>query len=228
MRYLLKHAHTVCSDPPRPITASLAPVTQTKLYIFHLPRRFHMAYAPLGRWISRREPDARRAENLLILALTALLMGIMFANQIAWAFVKDAIVAAPEGPTAMAFWLAQVGFLMALFFGGVLGFKPALALTCGPRALHIQEEGVETVVPYDSIDTIRVISALAYHRHFRRYRQTRSFVNQIEAEMVLLETTTGPVILGLPPEDHQVFIAQVERQRLLATTSMDLEPAQVA
>ncbi len=187
-----------------------------------------MAYAPLGRLIRRHEQDVRRAENHLILVITALLMVLMFANQIAWAFVKDPILAEPEGPVAMVFWLSQLGFLLGFILGCVIGFKPALTITCGAQAVHIQEESTETVIPYNEIELVRTITSLTFHRHFRKYRQTRVFVNLIEDELILLETTRGPVILGIAPEDHPLFIKHVERQRVMAPTLVKLKPAQVA
>ncbi|NNF58181.1 MAG: hypothetical protein HKN04_08055, partial [Rhodothermaceae bacterium] len=50
------------------------------------------------------------------------------------------------------------------------------------------------------IECTERITADACHRHWRRYAATQAFVNRLPDELLLLRTTSGPVVLGLAPD----------------------------
>lgn len=192
---------------------------------FLIERQFHMAYSPLGRLIRHYTPDARRAENLFILAVTAALMLLMFANQVAWAFVKDPILANPQGPEAMTFWLSQVAFVLGFLFTCVIGFKPALTV-------HVNHDGVTVSGANDyehvalaQIEEIETVPAALYHTHFSRYAQTRGFVNRRHSDVVVIHRATGPVVLGLADLDREVFVEQLAALQGTGAVQLDAQVA---
>lgn len=161
-----------------------------------------MGYSPLARMIGRRVGDARRAENLFILAAVGLFLGLMLANQIVWAFIREEALARPEGPLALGFWAAQLGALFLYAFGCVIGFKPEMVLTWTPEGLRIDSQGSGRFVAADLIRSVQPISPQVYHRHFRRYAATEIVVNRLPEELLLVDTVEGPIVIGLEADDR--------------------------
>jgi hypothetical protein len=155
-------------------------------------------------------------------------MALMFLNQVAWAFVHESILAEPEGPVAIRFWLGQMLFAIFFCFGCVVGFKPALTLTCTQTAIRIQDGDSDTIIPYRDIQAVEDIGGRMFHRHFRRYINSRVFVNRIEDELLLLHTADGPVVLGLAVGDLKACKTYLETQFVQEPPVLNLESAQVA
>lgn len=183
---------------------------QTSL-TFLIPRTFAPSYAWLGRWIHHRTADPRRAEAYTIIVLGVLALGLLLANYLAWALLQDAILADPDGSVALGFWTVQVTALMVVLAGAIVGFKPPIRVVCDSQGLTITEHERTLHLPRTDIQSLDTISATLYHRHYRRYAQTQAFVNNMPETLLLLETITGPVVLGLAPEDRAACIAHVNR-----------------
>jgi len=160
--------------------------------------------------MQRRLGDARRAEALFLVALSMIALGLLLAQFLAWMWFQPAILADPTGPTAIAFWLSQVGALMLCLFTCVVGFTPAVVITMTPTALHLRRGRRERTLRYDEITSVESISALRYYRHYGRYAATDAFVNRLTPEVLLLHTLDGPVALGLPPEHHDAVRHHLE------------------
>jgi len=175
-----------------------------------IPPRFHPAYSLLGRWMQHRLGDVRRAEALFLVTLSMLVLGLVLAQFLAWMWFQAAIVADPTGPTAIAFWLGQVGGLMLCLFTCVVGFTPAVVITMTPTALHLRRGRHERTLRYDEITSVASLSARRYYQHFGRYAATDAFVNRLTPEVLLLHTARGPVALGLPPENHDAVLHHLE------------------
>ena len=184
----------------------------TTVLTFHVPPRFHPAYSLLGRGLRRRTGDARRAEALFLIVLSTLLLGVLLAQYFAWVWLKPAIEAAPLGPTAVAFWMSQVGMLAACLFTCVLGFTPAIAVSLTPTGLHLRRGKHEHVLPYNTITSAESISALLYYQHYARYAATQVFVNRMTPRVLLLHTPEAPFALGLPPDDHDTLLHLLEER----------------
>ncbi|NBC19043.1 MAG: hypothetical protein GVY18_17210 [Bacteroidetes bacterium] len=206
MRLLLLHR----SFSPYSLTQSARYALRTT---FTIPRRFHPAYSLLGRWMRQWLDDERRAEALFIIVLSLLALALLLAQYLAWALLQPAIEAAPEGSTAIAFWIGQVGAVVLVVGFCVIGFEPAITVTADEHALHLQQKGTTLALPYDAIEAVDTITALRYHRHWRCYAATHDFVNRPDGDLLLLRTDEGPVVLGLAPDDREALLDHLDARR---------------
>lgn len=157
--------------------------------------------------------------------LSGLALTLLLAQYLAWALLQPAIETAPDGSTALTFWVGQVGMFALIVGACVVGFKPAITVTADEDALRLQQQDRTLALPYDAIDEVTTITALRYHRHWRRYAATHAFVNHPQEDLLLLHTDEGPVVLGLPPDDHEVLFDHLASHR---TPSFSLQTASAA
>lgn len=179
---------------------------------FIIPRRFNPTYSLLGRWIQHLVHDERRAEVYFIIVLCSFALALLLTQYLAWALLQPLLFADPSGSAALTFWLFQLGSFLVGGLTCVLGFKPSITIASHPHALHFTQGRTTTTLPYTEIREIETLSALRYHRHYRRYAATRSFVNRIEPLLLLLHTSTGPVVIGLQGEELTTLKAYLESQ----------------
>ena len=156
----------------------------------------------LGRWLRRAIGDERRAEAYFILVLSGLIVGVILFQYVAWAWLGATILADPTGSVAVAFWLMQLGSVVGSVLLAVVGFQPAIRIVATPAGIQLQQGKTVIALHPEDITSVETISALTFHRHYRRYAATRSFVNRIEDELLLLHTSDGPLVLGLSAADH--------------------------
>lgn len=175
----------------------------------HAPRRFSASYSLLGRWLQRHTGDERRAEAILIVVLTGLAIGLLVLHFAVWSLWGGAL-----NGTARLVYAASLAAAAALVvLVGVVGRTPAITVTCTDTALHLRRGDATCTVPYDQIRAAELVSALAYHRHERRYAATRRFINRLDDEVLLLRTEDGPVALGLTAPDRRVLLRIVDVHR---------------
>ncbi len=179
-------------------------------HTYYVPRHFSPRYSLLGRWLQHRLGDERRAEAFLLLLLMGGALVLVLAQYIAWVFVKPAVLANPRGVVAVVFWISQLVGWSVFLLGAVVGFSPPIVLKQGPEALDLQRGNTRHQVAYASVQAVAVLSAKEFHQHWRRYAQTKAFVNRPNAALVLLKTTAGPVVLGLPAEERPGFVEALE------------------
>lgn len=151
--------------------------------------------------MQRRVGDARRAEAYYIITLTFLALVLLLANYVAWALLETRILADPEGPVALWFWTGQVGAVLLVILGAVIGFKPEVRIVCGDGGMDVQAEGKHLQVTRTNIQSFETISATVFHRHYRRYAATHVFVNRMPETLLLLHTTHGPLVIGFSESD---------------------------
>ncbi len=164
-----------------------------------------MGFSPLARLLARKIGDVRRAENLFILASVGLFLTLMLGNQIGWAFIREEVLARPEGPLAITFWAIQLAAAFLYVFGCVVGFKPEMVVTWTPDGLHIESQGSVRFFAAEHIRTVQPIDPLTYHRHFRRYAATHIVVNRLPEELLLVDTVEGPLVIGLEADDRTLL-----------------------
>lgn len=162
---------------------------------FHVPPRFHPGYSLLGRWLRRRTGDRRYAEALHIVLMTGFVFTLIFGH-----FLGSALLAATATPQATAvYWLVQASIAGLALATGVVGIRPALAVTCTDDALRIEHGDRALTVPYAALASVRRITGQHFHRHARRYAATRAFLGVLGDEVLLLRLVHGgPLVIGLP------------------------------
>ncbi len=198
--------------PASPATIRAAAVRRT----FTVPRRFNPAYSLLGRALQRTLGDVRHAEAVFLVAGTLVLLGLLLGQYLAWALLKPAILGAPGGPEAVAFWTAQLGALAVILAVGIVGFRPAVAVTVAADRLHLAQGRRALTLAFDEIDAVAPVSAQRLHRHYARYAATHVFANRVTPEALLLQTAFGPVAVGLLPADHAALQTLLEARLALA------------
>lgn len=182
-----------------------------------------MAYSPVAKLIRKYVPDTLRAENLFILVSASIIIALMLANQVAWALIRNEVMAQPTGDVAIAYWLFQLGFAAVFFFTCIVGFKPATTITCTKTAINIQQGSTNISVPYQAISTVKTVSDVTFHRHYRLYKNTFAFVNEPQKEMVLLNTAQHPVVLGLKAADATDLMQHIDAQRQTTIPAFSVE-----
>jgi hypothetical protein len=190
-----------------------------------IPARFHPGYSLLGRWLVRLTGDRRQAEAWYIIVVMAVGLGLLLAQYLGWALLKPTIQAAPAGPEAMAFWLGQIGGVLAFLLLGCVGVQPAVTVACSPYGLDVTQGRRHHFVAYGDITSLTTITPECFHRHYSRYAATRSFVNRLPDALLLIRTAERPVVLGLGTEDRAHLVAHLEGRHIVLTTD---EPVHIA
>jgi hypothetical protein len=194
-----------------------------QLYIFSIANRFNMGYSPVAKLIRSRVSDTMRAENLFILVSASIVIALMLVNQFAWALIRNDVMQHPTGDVAISYWLCQLGFASLFLFTCIIGFKPAATITCTKSAVNIQQGKTQISVPYTAIETMKTVSDMTFHRHYRLYKNTFAFVNEPQQDMVLLRTKDHPIVLGLNAKDVNDFMQHIEAQRTAIAAPVSFE-----
>ncbi len=186
----------------RPSAIAVTPTVQSS-------RCFDPSYSLLGRAIRAWTGDRLRGEAFFIVVLTGLALFLLMSHYLGWALLKPVMANNPSWQ--MLFWAGQLASVVLWGGLGLVGFRPAVTVTCSPTTLTLEQGGRSRTVPLDEIEQVHTVSAMAYHRHYRRYAATEIFVSTLGEEVLLLRTSDGPVVVALPdPEDHETIRAHLE------------------
>lgn len=185
---------------------------------FTIPRRFHAGHSLLGRLISRRISDTHYAEGVFILAFSILFIALVIANYLGWALLQPYMA---EESNQLLFWAGQLslGFLFTLFC--CVGFKPKVEITYEERnGLTIKQGSESTFIAQEHIRNVSQISALRFHQHHRKYLVTRAFVGKLPDTLLLINTSTGPYIIGLiePDQSELMGLLQPQSEKIVFPT----------
>ena len=171
---------------------------------FRSPRSYDPSYSPLGRLFRSWTGDRLRGEAFLIVTLTGLALALLMTHYLGWTLLKPVLADNPSWQVLFrAGQLASVAVLAAV---GLLGFRPAIRITCTAGGLELEQGTRSRTVSYDAVDEIEVVSATRYHRHYRRYAATQGFVGAVGDAVLLLRTLNGPVAIGLADADEQTAL----------------------
>jgi hypothetical protein len=132
---------------------------------------------------------------------------LLIAHYLGWAFLQSTILANPDGPTALSFWIGQVGSVLVVVGIGLVGFRPALTVHADPdeSSLHLEQGSDTLTLPLDTVERASVIDARHFHRHYRRYAAARVFAGRLPDTVLLLtRPDAGPVVVALAStDDHK-------------------------
>ena len=183
---------------------------------FIIPGVWRPARSLLGRWIRAHSVDERQAESTYVVVVVLAAIGLVLIHILLWTLFREArgsdamwvfavIEALVGGPVAAA---AFVGWAPAVT---VRASRRGLIITCGRGSGkgHIEEgpgaedgpDERELSIPYDAIHDVTRVDARTFHRHYRRYAETRVFANRIDDELLLLKWNGVPVVIGLSAGD---------------------------
>ena len=180
---------------------------------YHIPSRLHPSYSLVGRWLHRKLPDQRQAGNLVVALVTLLITVLIMLNFMAWGIFQQYIEADASGTAGLLFWLGQMGVLLVFFGLVVYGRQPAITVETSETGIHIEQGETAFEAPWQAIRHLTILPSLVFHRHYRRYTGTQCFVNQIEEEMVVLETAAATVVLGLSAQDRLSFLTDASEHQ---------------
>jgi hypothetical protein len=146
--------------------------------------------------------DARRAEAHHVLALAALFL-LPVAIHVVAEFVTLPIRR----------WPLQGAIVLTILLTAAAGWQPRIRVYVADGRLVVRRRRDVWGISLDEIEAAETITFLRYHRHYRRYAVTRSFVGRPEEHVLLLRTPRGPVILGLNDRDRSTLLHHLENQR---------------
>ena len=173
---------------------------------FQSPSSFDPSYSLLGRAFRYGTGDRLRGEALYIVALTGLALVLLMTHYLGWALLKPMFTNNPSWQ--MLFWAGQLTSGVVWGVVGLVGIRPGVTVSCTASTVKLHQSGRTYAVPYDGLDRVASISATTYHRHYRRYADTKVFVSQVPDELLLLDTPHGPVVVGLPDADDRDALRQ--------------------
>jgi hypothetical protein len=169
-------------------------------HAFSSQRTFRPTHSLLGRALRRWTGDRLKGEAYYILALTGLVLALLMAHYLGWALLQP-VFTGPDGAWYQTvFWLGQLASVAVVAAVGLVGFRPPLTVRCDDAAgrLCLSQGDRSCAVDYDAVGAVSLIPARRFHRHYRHYAATRIFVGRLDDEVLLLETSTGPVVVALP------------------------------
>lgn len=199
--------------------------------VFGIRGAWRPARSLLGRWIRAHSADERQAESTYVVVVVTATIGLVLLHILAWAFFGPP----SGGDALRTFVIVEVVLGAAIALTTIVGWAPAITVRAGETGLDIvvgypavlrhpaaaPEDGethparstVESsgldgnglFIPYAAIDGASRVGARTFHRHYRRYAETRVFVNRIEDDLLLLQWNGVPVVIGLPPGDLGVL-----------------------
>lgn len=179
---------------------------------FESPRSYDPTYSLLGRLLRYWTGDRLRGEALFVVALTGLALVLLMTHYLGWALLKPLLVENPSWQ--MLFWAGQLASVAVLGALGLVGMRPRVTVDCSPDGLDLEQGGRTCTVPYDAVEAVETVSAPRYHRHYRHYAATEVFVGDLSADMLLLHTAHGPVVIALAdPEAQAALRTHVETAR---------------
>ena len=156
--------------------------------------------------------------------LAALALAWLLAQYLAWALLHPAILAAPAGPVAVGFWLAQLAGALLVAATCLVGFRPAVYVEATTDGLILRQGARRLTLLREEIDAVEVISSRRFYRHEARYAATHVFASRLMPELLLLHTLHGPVALALPPADRAALQRLIEEDLI----SYEMPAARVA
>lgn len=172
---------------------------------FRSPRSFHPCYSLLGSAVRYWTGDRLRGEALFLVTLTSLVLVLLIAHYLSWALLQSLVAGSTAQEWQLTFWFGQLASLAAVLAFAVVGFRPPLTVTCDDDAgvVRLSQGRDDLTLSYDAITKTRVISAVRFHRHYRRYARTRVFIGRLGDAVVLVDTDDGPVVIALDDPDAQ-------------------------
>lgn len=159
----------------------------------------------LGRLFRAITADERQAESYLILAVGLLGLAVLLGGYLGWALVP---------PGSRHVFVAVFLGLVFLMGAGLTGRRPSVTVRAGQDELTIDSADGELRIPYSAVERWSRIDDRTFHRHYRRYAETRVFVNRVPSELLLLRAGDAPVVLGLETEADRTAL-----EALLAETA---------
>lgn len=179
---------------------------------FRIPGRFYPPASRLGRWLEGRlgDPLAAEAIYLLLAGAGAVVLILLY-------FLTGMQYGAPSeiGLSTATLWIVHVGLAAGYLAGVVYGRQSAIHLQLDENELRIRrpDRGDHVSIPAGAVREVERVDARTYHRHYRKYERTRTFVNRPTEPVLLLHTETGPVALGLDPADQKSLCTALREHR---------------
>lgn len=188
---------------------------------FIIPARFRPARSLLGRWSRMYAVDARQAESTYIVAAAIASLALLLMHFLGWSFVQPS-----SSGTTLLLVTTEALLVSAFLAAAFVGRESAITIEINPSALTISRAGDEKVTfAYEEIETACRIDARTFHRHYRRYAETRVFVNRVPDQLLLLRWNGIPVILGLSEDDLVAILSMLGSRVPLDCASSHVDAA---
>ena len=172
---------------------------------FYVPPRLSPSRSLLGLGIRCLVQDRWQAESVYLVVFPLIVLLVILAQFIAWTWLEPAAVAATR------FFWAQVLAILAVALLGAVGFKPPVRIFVHDSGLVLRQGKRLRTLSHDAIRSFAVITALAYHREYRRQRAVVPFISRLTPEVVIIVAAQTKLAVGLMPSDQAVFTQCLER-----------------
>ncbi len=178
---------------------------------FEIPGRFDPARSVFGRFASGRA-DALQAEARYYFATVMMLIGILIANFIAWAILKPTIMDEPLGTVALLYWGAQVLSIVGFSALCVVGFQRSTTVTVNDQKVAVVRGKDRISVSRSEIEGYEIVSALTFHRHYRRYSTVSSYAATGAEAYVIIRGRVKMLAIGLSMDDAEDMLDALESE----------------
>ena len=133
---------------------------------------------------------------------------MLLVHYLSWTLLHEHFSTTPG--LEVGYWLGQLGLLATAVWGGVMGFRPALTVTCEAETLRLKQGPQALSVPMDAVTSVEKITAQRYHRHERRYAATQVFIGLLgDTALLVRRTSGGPIVIALPPDAQAALYEQM-------------------
>lgn len=167
---------------------------------FEIPRRFDPTRSVLGCFLSRNS-DALQAEARYYFAAVMIVIGILIANFLAWAILKPTVMDEPLGTVALLYWTAQVSSVAGFLALCVVGFQRSATITVNESSLSVARGQDRITIRRSDIEDHKIVTPLAFHRHYRRYSNVSSYAVAGAEAYVIIRPPERVLAIGLQLDD---------------------------
>lgn len=178
---------------------------------------FSPADSIVGRWFRSRSDDSRQAESTYIVVAGLSTIALLLVHLVVWSSLRPDSLIVAAGIEAV--------FVAAYVLMTFVGRRPAIFVVAEPPAMIIRQGDRELVIPFEDVESIDRIDGRTFHRHYRRYAETRVFVNRVRDELLLLTWNGVPVVLGLGEEQMESVEHLFERLAPIGHASSHVDAA---
>lgn len=175
--------------------------------VFRTRARLSPRHSLIGLLIRKMAADERQAESWYLIAVFGILSCSIAAQFLLWSVWHDSI--SVDRALASRFWFWQCASLVLFGVVGLLGFAAGVEVTITIETLRVRQGQRSCAWQWEKIHSCQIMPALEYYREHAPYVDVLRFMNRIPEDVLLLESGTQRLAIGISPRAHSALHAVV-------------------
>ena len=168
---------------------------------FYVPPRFSPLHSLLGqaiRWLVR---DQRQAGGVYLIVVSSLILLGILGQFVSWTWMAPQLATEADARIASRFFWVQLSALALFLAMALLGVAPAVRVVLREHGIEIRQGSRRCHVLYDTVQRCEAVDALHFHRIYRPYECVQPFISRATPQILLLDTGSSIVGVGLESKD---------------------------